>query len=190
MRSFHFVIPSVLPTKQPLRYFLKRLSRIFHHTTQNLEIGAGEDAEDYVTERRAGLESYLKALIKYYKGQDRKFWNHPVVLQFFDMKPICKLQELQPFDKSENLQLMAGDTVTAGGCQKWPRIPSEQDKMALQDAQLETLGSHVKGQKEIATKIYEEVVLQNSLLDNIHEKVSSVSTTIEKHDERIKQNLL
>jgi len=197
MRSYNFVIPSVLPSRDPTRHLVKKITRIFYNRTEwNIE----DEDKEYLRARREALDSYLKSLIKFYKPNDVNFWNHPLVLQFFELKPICIRPALLPFDNEERLGLLnnkTGPTTSSKavstsnskpGTERILATPKEM--MALQDVQITEIGCHVKSQKEIAAKIYDEVVLQNALLENISEKVSSVSTTMEKQETRIQKKLL
>ena len=180
-----------------------------------LEVGQQE--ETWIKGRAHQLERYCASLFKYYRSEDLTFWNHPFVLNFFNLNPINKISEF-PFRSSNNFDCLPpppfGSSSVEGitnvhaekALQAHASFPAPIEPQALvkkdsidlmaketlkvQEVVVQSIGCQVKGQKDMALQIYDEIQQQNLLIDSISGRIKGVSTLIEKSEAKIKKHIL
>lgn len=86
--SFQEQVRGLLPEftgKLPSKELLRPLANLFG-------VKAPEPSSTFLSERREGLDQYVKDLLKYAKTKT-SFWNHPSVLNFFDLTSIVNISD-------------------------------------------------------------------------------------------------
>ena len=180
-----------------------------------LEVGQQE--ETWIRERAHQLERYCASIFKYYRSEDLTFWNHPFVLNFFNLNPINKISEF-PLRSSSNFDRLpprpSGSSDVEGISKVHaknalqaqasfpapidPQAPVEKESIDLmaketlkvQEVVVQSIGCQVKGQKDMALQIYDEIQQQNLLIESISGRIKDVSTLIEKSEAKIKKHIL
>ena len=157
-------------------------------TPENFEISPQE--AEWLKGRAAQLERYCAALLKYYRPEKLSFWNHPIILQFFNLDPINRIVEAPLRSSKSNLFTRTDRELRLDSA--GPDAPAIQLKQSIttQDAVVETIGTQIKGQKVIAQQIYNEVKEQNAIIEGISGKIQNVSMSINKNESKIKKHIL